>query len=331
MSILPIFVDTDSPINIKAQIIAQVKRLVALNELKSGDILPTVVEFAKHLGVNHNTVANVYNELTESGYLVAIRGKGTFVSDNEIVSKSKGQQHIYTLLSEAYNTASQFGLSAAEFGAAAYSQALSTSHSSTVSTPLKVVFLATEYDGENLCNAIKDEIGVPVSFIPWSKKKAKNKNNPVELKTAELIITIPQLLWSVTKIVAPEQEVFALDVKPDFKLLIHLSSLPRHYKLMLVGKNQAESEVMKVCLELSGIHHLNFQTIENGNILKSPEILEDIGLLILSPSLIENNSLWQSAEVCKVMVFNFRLDSDNISLLKARLATIQSERLISLN
>lgn len=89
MQLLPIIVDSNSSINIKAQIIGQVKLLIALNELQSGDSLPTVVEFAKHLGVNHNTVAAVYNDLIESGYLIAQRGKGTFVAQNEIVKKAE--------------------------------------------------------------------------------------------------------------------------------------------------------------------------------------------------------------------------------------------------
>lgn len=162
MQHFPIVVESNSPINIKAQIIGQLRLLIALNQLKSGDTLPTVVEFAKHLGVNHNTVAGVYNDLIESSYLIAQRGKGTFVADNEIVQKSRSHQHIYTLLAEAYDIATQFGLSAAEFGVAAYSQALKSSR--VVDNPLPLVFVATKQYEKDIYEAIREEIGVPLSF-----------------------------------------------------------------------------------------------------------------------------------------------------------------------
>ena len=323
MSSLPIVVDPSSPINIKAQIIAQVQLLIALNELRSGDTLPTVVDLAKHLGVNHNTVAAVYNDLIESGYLIAQRGKGTFVTDNEIVKKSRSHQHIYALLAEAYDLATQFGLSAAEFGVAAYSQALLSSR--TVAAPLKVVFVATEQLGENLCEAVREEIGVPLLFLPWSDLEANRQTSLKELKNAELIITTAQLLWSVTSSSAPEQEVFAIDVKPNLELLIQLSSLPRHHKLLLVAEDRAESEAIKVSLEKAGINHLNLQAINKKDLQQTPEILEQAELVIVSQR-VENYVRQQFDLVDRVMVFNFRLDLDNMSLLKARLAAIQSER-----
>lgn len=320
---LPIVVDPSSPINIKAQIIGQVQLLIALSELQSGDSLPTVVEFAKDLGVNHNTVAAVYNELIESGYLVAQRGKGTFVAQNEIVKKTKTHQHIYALLAEAYEIASQFGLSAAEFGVAAYSQALLSSHA--VATPLKVVFVATRQYGENICEKISSEIGVSLSFIPWSELETNCQKSLEELKNAELVITTAEQIWEVTSIATSEQEVFAIDVKPELELLIQLSSLPRCARVLLVTEEKAESEAMKVLLEQAGIHHLNLQAIDEEELQCHPKIRERVELVVVNPT-VENRVRQQFNQVNQVIVFNFRLDLDNMSLLKARLATIQSER-----
>ncbi|MDJ0597021.1 MAG: GntR family transcriptional regulator [Pleurocapsa sp. MO_226.B13] len=319
----PIVVKSSEPINIKAQIAGQIQLLIAKNELQSGDTLPTVVELAKHLGVNHNTVAAVYNDLIESGYLIAQRGKGTFVAENEIVKKSRSHQRVYALLAEAYDLATQFGLSAAEFGVAAYSQALFSS--STVDTPLKVVFVATKQLGENLCEAIREEIGVPLSFLPRSEISAKRKKSLEELRDADLVITTAQLLWSVTSSSTPDIEVFAIDVKPELELLIQLSSYPRHHKLLLVAEEKAKSEAMKVLLEKAGINHLNLQAIDKKELQQNPEILEQAELVLVSQR-VENYVRQQFNIADRVMVFNFRLDNDNISLLKARLAAIQSER-----
>lgn len=322
-SIVSIVVESNSPINIKAQIAGQIQLLIALNELRSGDTLPTVIEFAKHLGVNHNTVAAVYNDLIESGYLIAQRGKGTFVTNNEIVKKSRSHQHIYALLAEAYDLATQFGLSAEEFGVAAYSQALKSSRA--VATPLQLVFVATKQYEKDIYEAIREDIGVPLSFLPWSDLKANRKKSLNELKNAELVITTAQLLWSVISIANPEQEVFAIDVKPELELLIQLSSLPRHARLLLVTEEKAESEAIKVSLEQAGIHHLNLQAIDKFDLQQNPQILEQVELVVVSP-IVENYVRQQFNIVDQVMVFNFRLDLNNMSLLKARLAAIQSSR-----
>jgi DNA-binding transcriptional regulator YhcF (GntR family) len=324
MQNLPIIVEPSSPINIKAQIIGQVKLLIALNRLYSGDTLPTVVEFAKHLGVNHNTVATVYNDLTESGYLIAQRGKGTFVSSNQIVKKSRSHQHIYALLAEAFDIATQFGLTASEFGVAAYSQALLSSR--TVATPLKLVFVATKQYGENIQEAISSEIGSPLFFIPWSDLEVNRQKSLKELKAADLIITTPQLLWEVTSRAMSEQEIFAIEIKPDLEFLIQLSSLPRHTQLLIVTEEKAESEAMKVSLEKAGIYHLNFQAINKKDLKQNIHILERIELIIVSPG-VENYVRQHFSAINQVIVFNFCLNLDNMSLLKARLAAIQSPRI----
>ena len=320
---LPIVVESSSPINIKAQIAGQIQLLIALSKLHSGDTLPTVVEFAKHLGVNHNTVAAVYNDLIEYGYLIAQRGKGTFITNNEIVRKSRSHQRIYDLLAEAYDLATQFGLSASEFGVAAYSQACFTSL--TVDTPLKVVFVAAEQYEKDVYEAIREEIGIPLSFLTWSESKANRRKSLKELKNAEFIITTAQLFWSVTSSSTSDIEVFAIDIKPNLDLLIQLSSLPRHARLLLVTLSKAESEAMKVSLEKAGINHLKIQAIEKENLQQNLKILEAAELVVVS-SLIKNYVCQQFNIVDKVMVFNFHLNLDNISLLKARLAAVQSER-----
>jgi hypothetical protein len=217
----------------------------------------------------------------------------------------------------------QFGLDAAEFGVAAYSQALFSSY--TVASPLKIVFVATEQSGENVCKAISSEIGVSVLFFPWSNLKANRQKSLKELKAAELIITTSQLLWSVTSKATAKQEVFAIDVKPNLELLIKLSSLPRLTSVLLVADDKVESDEMKVSLEKAAIHHLNLQTIDKENLHKNPEILPKVELIIVSP-IVENYVRQQFNLVDRVMVFDFRLDLENISLLKARLAAIQSSQ-----
>ena len=318
-----IVVDSSSPINIKAQIAAQIKLLITGRILRPGDTVPTVIELAEHLGINHNTVAAVYSELIESGYLVAKRGKGTFIAQNEAVKQIINHQNIYALLAKAYNLATQFGFNVSDFAMASYAQAVLSSQQQT--NPINLVFIATEQYSEDIYEAIKASLEVPLLFLSWSNVKAKQSETLQKIEAAKLLITTAQHLWFVTSMVAPEQEVFAVDFKPDLELLLQLSSTPRNTQLLLVAEENAESEAMKEMLERAGIHHLNFQTADLNYLQSNPKIVEQVDKVCVS-RLVENYVRQQITEVERVIVFNFHLEPTNISLLKARLAAIQSER-----
>lgn len=318
-----IVVDSSSPINIKAQIAAQIKLKITKGILSSGDTMPTVIELAKHLGINHNTVAAVYNELIESGYLIAQRGKGTFIAQNETVEQSISHQNIYALLAKAYNLATQFGFNASDFSLASYAQAVLSSQQQA--NTINLVFIATKQYSEEIYEAIKAEIEVPILFLSWSNVKAKQSEALEKIETAELLITTTQHLWFATSIANPEQEVFAVDFKPDIELLIRLSSILRNARLLLVAEENAESEAMKEMLERAGIHHLNLQTADLNYLQSNPQILEQVDKVCVS-RLVEDYVRQQLPSGERVIVFNFNLEPTNISLLKARLAAIQSEQ-----
>ena len=71
--------DTFSKAPIYAQIVEQVKDLVATGALRPGDQLPTVREMAAELGVNFNTVARAYRLLHEERVISTQQGRGTYV------------------------------------------------------------------------------------------------------------------------------------------------------------------------------------------------------------------------------------------------------------
>ena len=67
---------------IYAQIVRQVKFLVASGRLSEGERLPSVRRLAEQLLVNPNTVARAYRDLEAEDVVVARRGAGVFVAEN---------------------------------------------------------------------------------------------------------------------------------------------------------------------------------------------------------------------------------------------------------
>ena len=71
---------TGDPRPIHRQIVDGVRRQIASGELTLGANLPSVRGLALQLGINPNTVAKAYSELTAEGWLDARAGLGLFVA-----------------------------------------------------------------------------------------------------------------------------------------------------------------------------------------------------------------------------------------------------------
>lgn len=72
-------ISLNSPVPIHDQLVAGLRGLIASGALAKGDELPPVRQLAADLGINLNTVARAYRELTDSGLLASVRGRGTVV------------------------------------------------------------------------------------------------------------------------------------------------------------------------------------------------------------------------------------------------------------
>jgi molybdate-binding protein/DNA-binding transcriptional regulator YhcF (GntR family) len=68
---------SDSPLY--KQITDQIKQMIANNQIRSGDQMPTVRDLSTELGVNPATVARAYQDLAQEGILGASRRRGTIV------------------------------------------------------------------------------------------------------------------------------------------------------------------------------------------------------------------------------------------------------------
>jgi GntR family transcriptional regulator len=78
---LRLLIDTRASKPIYVQVMDEVRRLVAVGELKAHDMLPSVRQLAAELRLNHNTIVQAYRELERDGAVYARRGQGTFVAE----------------------------------------------------------------------------------------------------------------------------------------------------------------------------------------------------------------------------------------------------------
>ena len=71
--------DSRSPIYL--QVIDRIKKRMVRGDIKPGDKMPSTRALALEYGVNPNTAARIYDEMTAMGLCYTERGLGTFMVD----------------------------------------------------------------------------------------------------------------------------------------------------------------------------------------------------------------------------------------------------------
>jgi len=85
-------VDRTEPLELHAQVVAEIRRAIAEGEAKPGDRLPPARDLAAVIGVNTNTVLKALRVLRDEGLLEFRRGRGISVSGtserSEVISQA---------------------------------------------------------------------------------------------------------------------------------------------------------------------------------------------------------------------------------------------------
>ena len=108
-------IDPRSPVPLYEQIAARLRVAVAADELKAGDLLPSVRQLAASLRVNPATVVQAYRDLEGEGLVATRHGAGTFVQDVAPDKRSRDRAtEARRLARELVARAASLGISTAE-------------------------------------------------------------------------------------------------------------------------------------------------------------------------------------------------------------------------
>ncbi|MBL7574724.1 GntR family transcriptional regulator [Peptoniphilus asaccharolyticus DSM 20463] len=77
---MKIIILNSSDVPIYEQIENEIKRLIAIGELKPDEALPGMRSLAKDLKVSVITTKRAYNDLEKDGFIYTVSGRGSFVS-----------------------------------------------------------------------------------------------------------------------------------------------------------------------------------------------------------------------------------------------------------
>ena len=101
-----IIISNSSNMPLYEQVKEQIKNGIVSNELKTGELLPSIRSLARDLKISVITTKNAYEELEKEGYVETIPGKGTYVANkNAEIIKDEQLQKIEQLIDKAVTIA----------------------------------------------------------------------------------------------------------------------------------------------------------------------------------------------------------------------------------
>lgn len=112
---MDIIISNTSEEPIYRQIAEQIKDMIMRGELAEGEMLVSIRNLAKELGISVITVKKAYEELEREGYITTTQGKGTFVAvKNRELLREMRLKVVEEKLEEAVVAAKSIGLSLEE-------------------------------------------------------------------------------------------------------------------------------------------------------------------------------------------------------------------------
>ena len=107
-----IFIDNKSGLPIYDQIYNQIKSHIISGALSEDQLLPSIRNLAKDLGISVITTRRAYDELEREGFIYTVAGKGCFVAaKNTELLREETLRQIEEHLQEIRNLAAVCGLS----------------------------------------------------------------------------------------------------------------------------------------------------------------------------------------------------------------------------
>ena len=98
-----IIITNSSGLPIFEQIENAIKEAIFSNELKEGEMLPSVRSLANDLKISFLTVKRAYDELEKAGFIKTVQGKGSYVSPKNLdLIKEEKLKEIQDYIEKAY-------------------------------------------------------------------------------------------------------------------------------------------------------------------------------------------------------------------------------------
>lgn len=312
----PVTVNPAASVPLNTQLKEQIKWLIALGDLKPGNRLPTVNELADRLRINRNTVAQVYAELAQDGYLIGRHRQGTFVAEGEAVRRAVQNAALGRLVDEALKQALAAGFTPAQFAEAAAARSHIQAALAHRYTALFVECNWTEI--ETYGHTVQAETGVAVTSFHLDEVRKDPAEFQRRSQEVDLVITTLFHLEEVQAVLGQDADVVGLGAGPELQLLRSLVQLPRGTTVAICCLDRDKATQVRASVANTGVQHLDMLAIGIDERDRLRAALAQTDYVFVSN--LAYPEACRIVDPAKLRTYELRLDRASIEMLKARLA-----------
>lgn len=249
-------IDQTEPLSIHGQLVEQIKYRVEIGSWLPGDRLPTVRELAGGLRINYNTIRAAYQNLEREGYIVAARGRGTFVAPDPPRVPEADRERFLDLVDGALAEARSAGLSDRAFRRVAYARSKA---SAFTGGGVRILFAeCNRPDLNHFARTVARGTGAELETTLLDDLRGRD---PSYFARFDLIATTTFHVAELREMVGPERAVSGLMVAPSQTAVVgELSQLAPGTAVGLVCVSKDKARSMERALVGVGLTHLRFWT-----------------------------------------------------------------------
>ncbi|MGH3933023.1 MAG: GntR family transcriptional regulator [Pseudonocardiaceae bacterium] len=294
------------------QIRDQIVAAIAGGHLERGDRLPTIRQLAEFLGINRNTVAQVYRQLENEGYLSTRAGGGTTVAHTVATTDTIRASTLRELVSQALRAAEAAGFTPREFAELAYYQsAQQYAHPS--------ILVIDEYGGELDFLDKTIRAALPASTIQCmllaDLAAVPAQDRPLRLHRFDFALVPFYCLEQVTTLLAGcDLPTLAAGVGPSLKVLERIRDTSADKSVAIVCSEPSGPEYMERSLRRAGIAFLEVHHAYLGQD-KLADILAESDLIIASEGSTETVRALAAED--KVITYSAILSAESLATVRS--------------
>ncbi|MFD2671042.1 GntR family transcriptional regulator [Marinicrinis sediminis] len=250
--------DPQFAVCLNTQIKEQLKWLIGLNEIRSGELLPPAAQLADVLKVNRNTVHLVYTQLRDERIVSIQKGRGTEVLDNEHVAKlRRDRKHMHALMAHMTNEAKEQGLSLEEFVTAgtAYIQLFEPA----AAPGMRILFVeCKEHDYGFYQREVARHTGAQVDFFCLQEAESQPREWQKAVQQADWIVATLNHSDEVRKLLPGKQHMLVtIGATVDTAALLQMAQLSQGAKVVFACLGKKGGQWMSERVKDAGLHNLD--------------------------------------------------------------------------
>jgi GntR family transcriptional regulator len=313
---LPLAVDNRLPEPLHAQLVEQIRWLVALGELRPGDRLPTVQELADHLRIHRNTVAAVYAALQEEGYLTSRRGAGTFVADNETTRAAVQRMALRDVVEEALAKAVEVGFTPAEFADAAAARARMYEAQRARRLVLFVECNVPEIEQHG--RTLTRELGVAVEGVHLNDVRADPAGFRRRAAAVGTVVTTFFHFEEVRRTVGRAAQVVGIGAGLEIRFLRALGQMPAGTRVAICCLDQERAARVRTLVVNAGVRHVSMAAVGVDDPERFRRALDEADEVFVSTAASPVARQLVGEQV-RLRTYQMELDRASLEMVRARL------------